>query len=98
MTQYTQKLFVLEASGEGRRFTINPDGSEKTFIVTGCPVPDGVAVDVQAGHIYWTDMGAPPVNFPPPWSSDASTRARLLKSFSTRLSATHSTPGLRVTS
>ena len=53
---------MLEASGGGRLFSINPDGSEKTFIVTGCPVPDGVAVDVEAGHVYWTNMGAPPVN------------------------------------
>ena len=62
MTHLTEKLFVLEASGDGRLFSINPDGSEKTFIVTGCPVPDGVAVDVEAGHVYWTNMGVPPVN------------------------------------
>lgn len=59
MTRLTPKLLVLEASGGGRLFSINPDGSDKTFIVTGCPVPDGVAVDVQAGHIYWTNMGVP---------------------------------------
>ena len=53
-----QKLFVLEASGDGRLFSINPDGSDKTVLVTGCPVPDGVAVDVEAGHIYWTNMGS----------------------------------------
>jgi sugar lactone lactonase YvrE len=58
----TGKLFVLEASGGGRLFSINPDGSEKTVIVTGCAVPDGVAVDVDAGHIYWTNMGVPPAN------------------------------------
>jgi DNA-binding beta-propeller fold protein YncE len=62
MTQLTGKLFVLEASGGGRLFTLNPDGSEKTVIVTGCAVPDGVAVDVEAGHIYWTNMGVPPAN------------------------------------
>ena len=62
MTHLTEKLFVLEASGGGRLFSINPDGSEKTFIVTGCPVPDGVAVDVEAGHVYWTNMGVPPAN------------------------------------
>jgi hypothetical protein len=62
MSEFTQKLFVLEASGGGRLFSINPDGTDKTFIVTGCPVPDGVAVDVQAGHIYWTNMGMPPAN------------------------------------
>jgi DNA-binding beta-propeller fold protein YncE len=62
MTTFSQKLFVLEASGDGRLFSINPDGSGKTVIVTGCPVPDGVAVDVEGGHIYWTNMGRPPVN------------------------------------
>lgn len=62
MTNSTPKLFVLEASGDGRLFSINPDGSGKTFLVTGCPVPDGVAVDVEAGHIFWTNMGVPPAN------------------------------------
>jgi sugar lactone lactonase YvrE len=62
MTQYNQKLFVLEISGGGRLFTINPDGSEKTVLVDGSPIPDGVAVDVEAGHVYWTNMGKPPVN------------------------------------
>ena len=62
MTELTGKLFVLEASGGGRLFSMNPDGSGKTFIVTGCRVPDGVAVDVQAGHIYWTNMGLPSAN------------------------------------
>ena len=62
MTNITGKLFVLEASGGGRLFSINPDGSDKTFLVTGCPVPDGVAVDVAAGHVYWTNMGIPPAD------------------------------------
>ena len=62
MTHTTGKLFVLEISGEGRLFSINPDGSDKTVLVTGCPIPDGVAVDVEAGHIYWTNMGMPPVD------------------------------------
>jgi hypothetical protein len=55
----TSKLFVLEASGGGRLFAMNPDGSGKTSLVTGCPIPDGVAVDVQEGHVYWTNMGVP---------------------------------------
>lgn len=55
----TGKLFVLEASGQGKLFSVNPDGSDKTVLVTGCPIPDGVAVDTQAGHIYWTNMGVP---------------------------------------
>ena len=62
MTQHAPKLLVLEASGGGRLFSINPDGSGKTVIVAGCPVPDGVAVDVEAGHIYWTNMGNPSAN------------------------------------
>jgi DNA-binding beta-propeller fold protein YncE len=62
MTHLTEKLFVLEASGDGRLFSIKPDGSDKTVLVAGCPVPDGVAVDVEAGHIYWTNMGVPPAN------------------------------------
>jgi len=62
MTHHTDKLFVLEASGDGRLFSINPDGSGKTILVTGCAVPDGVAVDLQDGHIYWTNMGVPPAN------------------------------------
>ena len=62
MTQLQEKLFVLEASGGGRVFSVNPDGSDKKVIVTGCRVPDGVAVDVAAGHVYWTNMGLPPVN------------------------------------
>lgn len=62
MTQPQERLFVLEASGGGRVFSVNPDGSDKKVIVTGCRVPDGVAVDVAAGHVYWTNMGLPPVN------------------------------------
>jgi hypothetical protein len=62
MTNLTPKLFALEASGGGRLFSINLDGSGKEFLVTGCPVPDGVAVDVGAGHIYWTNMGVPSRN------------------------------------
>jgi DNA-binding beta-propeller fold protein YncE len=57
-----EKLFVLEASGGGRLFSINPDGSGKTFVVTDCRVPDGIAVDVEGGHVYWTNMGLPSAN------------------------------------
>ncbi|MUL76017.1 3-hydroxyacyl-CoA dehydrogenase [Mycolicibacterium sp. CBMA 226] len=59
MKRLTPKLFVLEASGGGRLFSVNPDGSDPTTIVSGCRIPDGVAVDVEAGHIYWTNMGIP---------------------------------------
>jgi DNA-binding beta-propeller fold protein YncE len=62
VSQLQQRLFVLELSGDGRVFSVNPDGSDKKVIVTGCRHPDGVVVDVGAGHVYWTNMGLPPVN------------------------------------
>jgi hypothetical protein len=52
------RLFLLELSG-GRIHTMNPDGSDRKTIVTDCRLPDGIAVDVEAGHIYWTNMGVP---------------------------------------
>jgi hypothetical protein len=52
------RLFVLELSGD-RIHSMNPDGSDRKTIVTDCRLPDGIAVDVQAGHIYWTNMGVP---------------------------------------
>ena len=52
------RLFFLEASG-GRILSVNPDGSDRKVIVTGCRIPDGVVVDAEAGHIYWTNMGVP---------------------------------------
>jgi len=50
------RLFVLDLSG-GRVFSMNPDGSDSKTLVTGCRLPDGIAVDVEAGHLYWSDMG-----------------------------------------
>src|SRR5262245_35122343 len=55
------RLFVLELSGD-RIHSMNPDGSDRRTIVTDCRFPDGIAVDVEAGHIYWTNMGVPPLN------------------------------------
>ena len=54
----TDRLFVLDLA-EGRVFSINPDGSDKKIIASGGRLPDGVAVDVEAGHLYWTNMGVP---------------------------------------
>ncbi|MET8289329.1 3-hydroxyacyl-CoA dehydrogenase [Streptomyces sp. NPDC048448] len=62
MTERKQRLFVLEISGGGRVFSVNPDGTDKRFLVSGCRFPDGVAVDAEAGHIYWTNMGSPPLD------------------------------------
>jgi sugar lactone lactonase YvrE len=55
------QLFVLELSGD-RIHAMNPDGSDQKVIVTDCHLPDGIAVDVAAGHIYWTNMGIPNLN------------------------------------
>jgi sugar lactone lactonase YvrE len=55
------RLFVLDLSG-GRIFSVNTDGSNLRVIVTDCRHPDGIVVDVEAGHIYWTDMGVPNLN------------------------------------
>jgi DNA-binding beta-propeller fold protein YncE len=52
------QLFVLDLSGN-RVLAMNPDGSGKRVIVTDCPHPDGIVVDAEAGHIYWTNMGVP---------------------------------------
>jgi hypothetical protein len=60
--QTGDRLFVLELSGGGRVISMSPDGSDRQVIVTGCEHPDGVAVDVAAGHVYWTNMGVPTVN------------------------------------
>ena len=53
------RLFFLDLSA-GRILTANPDGSDlKTIINEGRKLPDGLALDVDAGHIYWTNMGDP---------------------------------------
>jgi sugar lactone lactonase YvrE len=55
------RLFLLDLSG-GRVLSLNPDGSNIKVLVTGCRYPDGIVVDVEAGHIYWTEMGVPHLN------------------------------------
>ena len=55
------RLFFLEASG-GRVLSVNADGSDRKVILTECRIPDGVVVDAEAGHIYWTNMGVPNLN------------------------------------
>src|SRR5579864_6053269 len=56
------RLFFLDLSG-GRILSANPDGSDlKTIINEGRKLPDGLVLDVTAGHIYWTNMGDPKRN------------------------------------
>jgi hypothetical protein len=53
------RLFTLEVSA-GRIHSMQPDGSDQKTIVTDCSLPDGIAIDAEAGHIYWTNMGSKP--------------------------------------
>ena len=57
----TGRLFVLDLSG-GRILSMLTDGSHKKVLVSECHNPDGIAIDVEAGHIYWTNMGVPHLN------------------------------------
>jgi DNA-binding beta-propeller fold protein YncE len=52
------RLFILDL-GAGRVLTANPDGSDlKTIVNEGRRLPDGIVVDVEAGYLYWTNMGS----------------------------------------
>jgi len=56
------RLFFLDTAG-GRILSSNPDGSDlKTILTEGRRLPDGVVVDVEAGHLYWTNMGDVKIN------------------------------------
>jgi DNA-binding beta-propeller fold protein YncE len=58
----TARLFFLSASS-GQVFSANPDGSDLKVIVSeGRRLPDGIVVDPEAGHLYWTNMGNPSAN------------------------------------
>jgi DNA-binding beta-propeller fold protein YncE len=60
-TTTVDRLFLLDLS-ENSVVSLNPDGSDRKVVATGCRYPDGIAVDAAAGHIYWTNMGVPKVN------------------------------------
>ena len=52
------RIFFLDL-GAGRILSAKPDGSDlKTLVSEGRKLPDGIVVDVEAGHIYWTNMGS----------------------------------------
>src|SRR5580692_10882677 len=58
----TARLFFLSVSS-GQVFSANPDGSDlKVLVSEGRRLPDGIVVDVAAGHLYWTNMGVPSAN------------------------------------
>jgi hypothetical protein len=55
-------LFILDLSG-GRILTVNPDGSGRKVILNDLAhAPDGIVVDVEHGHIFWTNMSIPNLN------------------------------------
>jgi len=57
------RIFFLDLAGS-RVLSANPDGSDlKTIIIEkGHELPDGLVVDLGAGHLYWTHMGNPTAN------------------------------------
>jgi len=57
------RIFFLDVGGS-RVLSANPDGSDlKTILVEkDKELPDGLAVDLAAGHLYWTHMGNPTAN------------------------------------
>src|SRR5258708_9215111 len=56
------RLFLVDVAG-GRVLSAKPDGSDlKTIVEEGRKLPDGLAVDIAAGHLYWTNMGNPKAN------------------------------------
>jgi hypothetical protein len=55
------RLLLLDLSDD-RVVSLNADGSDRKIIVTDCRLPDGIVIDVAAGHIYWTNMGNPKAN------------------------------------
>src|SRR5689334_14836210 len=58
----TGRIFFLDLAG-GRLLSANPDGSDlRTIVEEGRKLPDGLAIDVAAGHLYWTNMGNPKAN------------------------------------
>jgi sugar lactone lactonase YvrE len=61
MSQSQGQLFVLELSA-GKIFSMNTDGRASKTLVTGCRLPDGIALDMVNRHLYWTDMGVPDRN------------------------------------
>jgi hypothetical protein len=61
-SKITGRLFILNLSA-GQVLSAKPDGSDLKIIVSeGRRLPDGIVVDAEAGHIYWTDMGNPSAN------------------------------------
>jgi hypothetical protein len=57
-----ERVFFLNVSG-GRMASVKTDGTDLKVLIEGLKrLPDGIVVDVEAGHVYWTNMGNPTKN------------------------------------
>jgi DNA-binding beta-propeller fold protein YncE len=57
--QLSARIFFLDIRG-GRVVSANPDGSDLNVLLEGHRTgPDGIVVDGNARHIFWTNMGKP---------------------------------------
>ena len=55
----SSRVYFIDASG-GRLLSVNTDGNDLKVLVTDRHrIPDGIVIDVENGHIYWTEMGIP---------------------------------------
>jgi len=54
--QSNARIFFLDL--RGKLVSATPEGGDRQVLIDGLKgQPDGIAVDVEAGHIYWTNMG-----------------------------------------
>ena len=61
-TKVSGRIYFLDL-GAGRVLSANPDGSDLQVVIAGGQHhPDGLAVDPDRGHLYWTNMGKPLAN------------------------------------
>jgi DNA-binding beta-propeller fold protein YncE len=57
MAEPAGRLFFLDLRG-GRVVSASTDGSDVKVLISGrTGIPDGIAIDTDGGHIYWTIMG-----------------------------------------
>ena len=50
------RIFFLDL--RGKLVSATPEGADRQVLIEGLKgQPDGIAIDVEAGHIYWTNMG-----------------------------------------
>lgn len=55
--QSLARIYFLDL--RGKLVSATPEGHDRQVLIEGLKgQPDGLAVDVAAGHIYWTNMGA----------------------------------------